>query len=93
MRRCPVGFPDHGPSQSGRRHLEASRGRRIFWAVSMGEAGNLVVACRFDSVQAYGKAVDAVNADPAFAAWQADSAASGLTTWVRSNLARAIPLD
>ncbi len=64
-----------------------------FWAVSMGEVGNLVVACRFDSIQAYGKTADAVTADPAFAAWQAESATSGLTSWVRSNLARAIPLD
>jgi hypothetical protein len=64
-----------------------------FWTVSMGEAGNLFVACRFDSIEAYGKAADAVTADPAFAAWQAESAASGLTSWVRSNLARNIPLD
>ena len=64
-----------------------------FWTVSMGEIGNLVFACRFDSLGAYGKAIDAVTADPAFVAWNAESTASGLTSWVRSNLARAIPLD
>jgi len=64
-----------------------------FWTVSMGEIGNMAFACRFDSIEAYGKASDAVTADPSFAAWNAAATASGLTTWVRSNLARAIPLD
>ena len=63
------------------------------WAVGVGEAGNLSVTCRFNSIEAYGKASDAVVADPAFQAWQMESTAAGQTTWVRSNLARAIPLD
>ena len=63
------------------------------WAVGVGEAGNLSLACRFDSIEAYGKASDALVADPAFQAFNAETIAAGLTSWVRSNLARAIPLD
>jgi hypothetical protein len=63
-----------------------------FWTVSMGEAGNLVLACRYPSFEAYGKTTDAVVADPAFMSLQAEIAASGLTSWVRSNLAREVPL-
>jgi hypothetical protein len=64
-----------------------------FWTVSAGEIGNLVFACRFESFEAYGKTYDAVMIDPAFLAWSAESVASGLTSWVRSNLARAIALN
>jgi hypothetical protein len=64
-----------------------------FWTVSAGEIGNLIFACRFESFAAYGKSYDAVTADPAFLAWSAKSTASGLTSWVRSNLARAIALE
>ena len=64
-----------------------------FWTVSAGEIGNLVFACRFDSFTAYGKSYDAVTADPAFQKWSAETTASGLTSWVRSNVARAIALD
>ena len=64
-----------------------------FWTVSAGEIGNLVFACRFDSFAACGKSYDAVTADPAFLAWSAETTASGLTSWVRSNLARSIALE
>jgi hypothetical protein len=62
------------------------------WAVSTGEAGNMVFTTRYDSYEAYGKCVDAVYADPAYQAWMAKGTASGVSTWVRSNLARQLPI-
>ncbi len=62
------------------------------WAVSVGEIGNMVFACRYDSYEAYGKCTDAVVADPAYQAWSAKATASGVSSWVRSNLARQLPL-
>ena len=62
------------------------------WAVSAGEVGNMVFATRYASDEAYGKCTDAVYADPAFQAWQAKGTASGLSSWVRSNLARQLPI-
>jgi hypothetical protein len=62
------------------------------WTVSMGEVGNMVFATRYPSYEAYGKCVDAVYADPEFQAWQVKGTASGLSSWVRANLARQLPL-
>ena len=62
------------------------------WAVSAGEIGNMVFSARYDSFEAYGKCTDALYADPAFQAWQVKGTASGLSTWVRSNLARQLPI-
>jgi hypothetical protein len=62
------------------------------WAVSAGEIGNMVFSARYDSFEAYGKCTDALYADPAFQAWQIKGTASGLSTWVRSNLARQLPI-
>ena len=62
------------------------------WAVSTGEAGNMVFTTRYDSYEAYGKCVDAVYADPAYQAWMAKGTASGVSKWVRSNLARQLPI-
>ena len=62
------------------------------WTVSAGEVGNMVFATRYDSYEAYGKCTDAVYADPAFHAWQVKGTASGLSSWVRSNLARQLPI-
>ncbi len=64
-----------------------------FWSVSAGEVGNMTFACHYESFQKYGKCTDAVLADPAYPAWQARATASGLTSWVRSNVAREISLD
>jgi hypothetical protein len=52
----------------------------------------MVFAARYASYEAYGKCTDAVYADPVFQAWQAKSTASGLSSWVRSNLARQLPI-
>jgi len=62
------------------------------WTVSAGEIGNMVFSTRYDSFEAYGKCLDAVYADPDFQAWQIKGTASGLSTWVRSNLARQLPI-
>jgi hypothetical protein len=42
----------------------------------------------FDSYEAYARCMDRLIADPAFMAWQQKNLASGLSSWVRSNLAR-----
>ena len=62
------------------------------WTVSAGEIGNMVFSTRYDSFEAYGKCLDAVYADPDFQAWQVKGTASGLSSWVRSNLARKLPI-
>lgn len=62
------------------------------WTVSMGEIGNMSVTAHFDSYAGYAKCIDQLVADPAFAAWQQKNLASGLSNWVRSNLAREIPI-
>ena len=62
------------------------------WAVSAGEVGNMVFSARYESFEAYGKCTDALYADPAFQAWQVKGTASGLSSWVRSNLARHLPI-
>jgi len=51
-----------------------------------------VFSTSYDSFEAYGKCLDAVYADPDFQAWQIKGTASGLSTWVRSNLARQLPI-
>ena len=60
------------------------------WTVSVGEIGHMVFASRYDSYEAYGKCTDAVVADPAYQAWSVKANASGVSTWVRSNLARQL---
>lgn len=62
------------------------------WSVSAGEIGNMVFATRYDSYEAYGKCSDAVYADPDYQAWSLKATASGLSSWVRSNLARQLPI-
>ena len=62
------------------------------WAVSAGEIGNMVFTSRYESYEAYGKCTDALYADPAYQAWQAKGTASGLSSWVRSNLVRQLPI-
>jgi hypothetical protein len=62
------------------------------WSVSTGEIGNMVFAVRYESYEAYGKTTDAVYKDPEFQAWSARATASGLSSWVRSNLARQLPI-
>ena len=62
------------------------------WSVQVGEVGNMVFACRFDSSAKLGATLDAVNADPVFAAWRMKNIKAGLASWVRSNQAYEITL-
>jgi len=62
------------------------------WTISVGEVGNMVFAARFESFDGYAKCMEKLTADPAFLAWQQKNLAAGLSTWVRSNLAREIPI-
>lgn len=52
----------------------------------------MVFATRYESYEAYGKCVDAVYSAPDFQAWSVRATASGLSSWVRSNLARQLPI-
>jgi hypothetical protein len=62
------------------------------WSVSAGEIGHMVFASSYDSYESFGKCTDAVNAVPAFQTWSAKALASGYSTWVRSNMARKLPI-
>ena len=62
------------------------------WAISTGEIGDMVFTTRYESYEALGKCSDAVYADPAYQAWSQKGVASGLSTWVRSNLVRQLPI-
>lgn len=62
------------------------------WTVSSGEVGNMVFTTIYESYAAYGKCVDAVYADPAYQAWSVKGTASGVSSWVRSNIARQLPI-
>jgi len=62
------------------------------WVVQVGEIGNVVFACRFDSSAKLGATLDALNADPAFAAWRLKGVKAGLATWVRSNQAYEVTI-
>lgn len=63
------------------------------WAVSAGEVGNMVFTASFESFSAYGSCMEKLYADPAFVAWNAKGVASGLSSWVRSNVAREVILS
>ena len=56
------------------------------------EIDNMVFATRYESYEVYGKCTYAVYADPTFQTWQVKGTASGLSSWVRSNLARQLPI-
>lgn len=65
-------------------------GKVSFWSVAVGEVGNFVFTINFENFSAYGAAVDKLNADPAFQAWQVKRLKLGLTSWVRGNMATEI---
>jgi hypothetical protein len=62
------------------------------WSVQVGEVGNLAFTAAFESTAKLGVTLDALNNDPAFAAWRAKNLKAGLATWVRSNQAYEIPI-
>jgi hypothetical protein len=63
------------------------------YAVQVGEIGNMAFVARFESAAKMGATVEALNSDPAFAAWRAKNLKSGLGTWVRSNQLYEVPLS
>lgn len=65
----------------------------FFWSVTGGEVGNFVVSCIFPNFKAYGECIDQLAADSDFQAWTANNVESGLSSWVRSNIAREVPLE
>jgi len=62
------------------------------WSVQVGEIGNLAFTARFESTAKLGATLDALNNDPAHAAWRMKNIKAGLATWVRSNQAYEIPI-
>lgn len=62
------------------------------WTISSGEIGTMVFSARYASYEAYGKCTDAVIADPAYQAWIVKGTDSGVSTWVRSHIARQIDI-
>lgn len=62
------------------------------YTVSVGELGNLIFAARWDNYEAYGKSLDKMVGDQSVQALMAKITASGTAEWVRSNLARELPV-
>jgi len=58
-----------------------------YWSVIGGEVGNYAFVARFDNIEAYGRTMASIGADPAFAEFQAKRLKAGQSDWVRSNLA------
>jgi hypothetical protein len=57
-----------------------------YWSVIGGEVGNYAFVARFDSIEAYGRTLASLGADPAFAEFQAARLKAGQSDWVRSNM-------
>jgi hypothetical protein len=62
------------------------------WSVQVGEIGNLAFTARFESAAKLGATLEALNNDPAMAAWRVKNIKSNLASWVRSNQAYEIPI-
>lgn len=62
------------------------------YTVSVGEIGNMVFTARWDSFSAYGKSLDKMVGEQSVQALVAKIVGSGTTEWVRSNLARELPI-
>ena len=62
------------------------------YTVSVGEVGNMVFAARWESYESYGKTLDKMVGEQSAQALMAKITASGTAEWVRSNLAREIPI-
>lgn len=62
------------------------------WSVQVGEIGNLAFTAGFEFSAKLGATLDALNSDPAFAAWRAKNVKAGLASWVRSNQAFEIAI-
>ena len=62
------------------------------WSVQVREIGNLAFTAGFESSAKLKATLDALNSDPAFAAWRAKNVKAGLASWVRSNQAFEITI-
>jgi hypothetical protein len=62
------------------------------YTVSVGELGNMVFAARWESYEAYGKSLDKMVGEQSIQALMAKINSSGTAEWVRSNLAREMPI-
>lgn len=68
-------------------------GEPSLWIITAGELGNMAFTVPFASYSDYGKCYDSLIADPEFIKWNADNTKAGNAEWVRTNVARQIPLD
>jgi len=62
------------------------------YTVSVGEIGNMVFTAAWGSYEAYGKSLDKMVGEQSVQALMARITASGTAEWVRSNLARELPI-
>ena len=62
------------------------------YTVSVGEIGNLVFAAHWNSYTDYGKSLDKMVGEQSLQALMVRLSASGTAEWVRSNLARELPI-
>jgi hypothetical protein len=62
------------------------------YTVSVGEIGNMVFAAQWDSYEAYGKSLDKMVGEQSIQALMTQINGSGTVEWVRSNLARELPI-
>lgn len=62
------------------------------YTVSVGEIGNMVFTARWDSYEAYGQTLDKMVGEQSVQALMSRITASGTAEWVRSNLARELPV-
>ncbi len=61
-------------------------------SVQVGEIANMAFTARFESTAKLGATLEALNNDPAMAAWRVKNVKAGLASWVRSNQAYEIPI-
>jgi hypothetical protein len=67
-------------------------GKVSFWSVAAGEVGDFVFSVSFETFSAYGAAIDKLNADTAFQAWQVKRLKLGMTSWVRGDVLTEIAI-
>lgn len=92
----PVPGADMGKIMSNMKDAAAlwrSTGAEVkVYTVSVGEIGNMVFTAQWSSYEAYGKSLDKMVGDQSIQALMAQITGSGTAEWVRSNLARELPI-
>jgi hypothetical protein len=61
-----------------------------FWAVTVGESGNMAFSAEIAGMAECGKCVGALNAEKAVHAWRAKNMESGALLWFTRNLLREL---